>query len=101
MSLAPRSRVRPSEPAPEKPKFRRVRCPNCDKKFEKTKPNRKFCSTQCKNEYARHGSAFGPLKTRITTMIDRRVKELTDKKFAELLRRIQTLEANRNTIEPV
>lgn len=73
-------RFRPNVPTAaqeeKKPKAKRKRCLNCDKLFELTKPNRKFCSTNCKNEFGRHGSAFGPLKTHIETMMNRHTKEL-------------------------
>jgi len=73
-------RFRANVPAPvqdeAKPKLKRRKCLNCDKKFEVTKPNRKFCTTECKNEFGRHGSAFGPLKTHIETMMTRHTKQV-------------------------
>lgn len=73
-------RFRPNVPTPvpaqPKPKLKKKRCRNCDAKFQLTKPNRKFCSTNCKNEFARFGSAFGPLRTHIETMMTRHTKEI-------------------------
>lgn len=50
-------------------RYKRKRCENCDKKFPLTKPNRRFCTTACKNEYGRHGSAFGPLKIKLEKLV--------------------------------
>jgi len=71
MRIPQRTTASPQEsPAPApKPKFPKKRCLNCDKKFEKNRPNRKFCQQSCKDEYNRHGSAFGPLKTRLERII--------------------------------
>src|SRR5271154_2023750 len=71
MRIPQRTTASPQEsPAPTpKKKFPKKRCLNCDKKFEKTKPNRKFCKQDCKDEYNRHGSAFGPLKTRLERIV--------------------------------
>ena len=51
------------------PRYKRKRCRNCDAKFPLTKPNRLFCSTACKNEYGRHGSAFGPLRVKLEKLV--------------------------------
>lgn len=55
------------------PTRKRKRCDNCGEWFPLTKPNRRFCNTQCKNEFGSHGSAFGPLKTKIENLIRKHV----------------------------
>jgi len=54
---------------PEPIRYKRKCCRNCDKKFPVTKPNRMFCTTACKNEYGRHGSAFGPLRIKLEKLV--------------------------------
>lgn len=48
-----------------------------------TKPNRKFCSDDCKNEYNRFGAAYGPLKDKLTKLIEQRVREATRAAFQQ------------------
>lgn len=60
---------------PEPIRYKRKRCRNCDKKFPLTKPNRQFCTTACKNEYGRHGSAFGPLKIKLEKLVRKLVAD--------------------------
>jgi hypothetical protein len=72
----------PTEPA-ALAKFPKSRCKNCPKFFPKTRPNREFCSEDCKNEYNRNGSAFGPLRERLTKLIERRTKEETAARFED------------------
>lgn len=57
-------------------KRKRKRCDNCGEWLELTKVNRRFCNTECKNEFHSHGSAFGPLKTKIETLIRKHVDTL-------------------------
>jgi hypothetical protein len=59
------------------PRYKRKRCRNCDAKFLLTKPNRLFCSTACKNEYGRHGSAFGPLRVKLEKLVRKLVEAET------------------------
>jgi hypothetical protein len=63
-------------------KFPKARCKNCPKFFPKTRPNREFCSQDCKDEFNRHGSAFGPLRERLTKLIEKASKEEAARQFA-------------------
>jgi hypothetical protein len=104
MSTPRRFRANVPTPAQDeaKPKLKRKKCLNCDKKFELTKPNRKFCTTECKNEFGRHGSAFGPLKTHIETMMTRHTRALRAevvKLQRELLLAIDRVVAIENFLE--
>jgi len=45
--------------------------------FPMTKPNRKFCTDNCKTEYNRYGAAYGPLRDKLTKLIAKRVNEET------------------------
>ena len=65
---------------------------NCNAWFPLTKPNRKFCCSKCKDEFGQHGSAFGPLKTRIETMMKRHTNELREQ-ISKLERRVSVLES--------
>jgi hypothetical protein len=58
-------------------------CKNCDKKFIKIRPNHIFCSTECKNEYSRYGSAFGPLKQFLVKLIEKSAGERAAAAVAE------------------
>lgn len=82
MSLAPRSKRRPSEPAPKKT-YGTKKCKNCDRRFTRERANQEFCKiakdgtpSQCKAEFHRNRSAFGPLKGRIEGMIREQTKLL-------------------------
>lgn len=59
--------------------FPRRRCHNCGKLYPLTKPNRRFCSDtgpgNCKAEYNRYGSAFGPIRDYLEKEVQRRSKE--------------------------
>ncbi len=51
-------------------KFKRRRCKNDGVLFLVTKPNREFCSDNCRKEFhANGGNAFGPLKTRLEKLV--------------------------------
>lgn len=67
-------------------KFPKARCKNCPKFFPKTRPNREFCSQDCKDEYNRHGSAFGPLRERLTKLIEKTSKEEAARQFEAVWR---------------
>jgi hypothetical protein len=71
----------PTDPG-ELAKFPKQRCKNCPKFFPKTRRNRAFCSAQCKKEFHEHGSAFGPLKDRLTKLIEQHSKEEAANQFA-------------------
>jgi hypothetical protein len=54
---------------------------NCNALMKPGKITKKFCGPedpgkgQCKNEYHRHGSAFGPLKTRLENLVTKLTRE--------------------------
>lgn len=50
--------------------FPRRHCHNCNAWYRKTRKNKRFCSKECKEEFRRYGSAFGPLKTWLTKLIE-------------------------------
>jgi hypothetical protein len=60
-------------PDPQAPKFPRRRCDNCGKLYPQTKPHKRFCKPECKNEFHQHGAAFGPLKQRLEKLINKEV----------------------------
>ena len=85
MSLSPqvrRERRAQAKKYREPKKFPRRRCWNCDGWFLKTRKNKRFCKASCKDEYNRHGSAFGPLKDYLTKLIQTASKEEAAKQFA-------------------
>jgi hypothetical protein len=63
-------------------KFPRRRCANCNKFFLKIRKNKRFCSRGCKTEFARYGSAFGPLKDYLTKLIESASGGEAEKQFA-------------------
>jgi hypothetical protein len=81
MRLPRQSKTRPSEDATAKT-YGRAKCKNCDQRFIKLRPNQEFCkfkkdgtASNCKNEFHRNRSAFGPLKGKIEGMIREHTKE--------------------------
>jgi len=82
MPLSPRAQAerrarnkRLEDPVPVK----RIRCKNCGKLTEKRKPWAKFCSSSCRHEFARHGSAFGPLKTTLENLVKKWLKDYQER----------------------
>lgn len=71
--MPPKLLAAAAQPAPLPLKFPRRRCDNCGEFYPLTKPNRRFCKTECKKEFHQHGAAFGPLKARIEKMIRKEV----------------------------
>jgi len=66
-------------------RFPRRRCRNCDKPYYLTRKHKKFCTTECKDEFHRHGSAFGPLKNHLTKLIRETGKEEAARQFEAYL----------------
>lgn len=66
-------------------KYPRRRCRNCDALYYRTRPHKKFCSIVCKDEYHKYGSAFGPLKTYLTNLIQKAGKEEAARQFEAYL----------------
>lgn len=77
------------------PKGRHIRCRNCGKRspVPETVKIKLFCSPGCKAEYHRHGSAFGPLKTRLENLVRKYFKEIAQDRVAALEKRVAELEA--------
>lgn len=66
-------------------KLPRRRCLNCNGWFLKTRKNKKFCKKECKDEYNRYGSAFGPLKEWIGKLIEKLSKETFERRLRVFL----------------
>ena len=87
---------------------RRKRCRNCDQFMGPGKPTKKFCGPkdpgkgECKNEYHRNGgTAFGPLKSRLETLVTKLSREESKKlrdRVDQLERRVQELEEPAPTV---
>ncbi|MBF6570486.1 MAG: hypothetical protein IVW54_16590 [Candidatus Binataceae bacterium] len=67
-------------------KLRRRRCLNDGVLFPMTRKNRRFCKRECKDEYHRYGSAFGPLRDWLQKRIDQASKANFDQKFLAMLK---------------
>ena len=73
----------------EPEKKRRKRCDNCGGFFYRNRKNQRFCKKQCKDEFHRCGSAFGPLKDWLL----KQVREMAFDHFRLLEERIRKLES--------
>jgi hypothetical protein len=69
----------------ERPEIRRHACLNDGKLYWKTRPNKKFCSRKCKEEFNRYGSAFGPLRDWLTKLIEKNAKGEAVRQFTAYL----------------
>ena len=65
---------------------------NCPERFPMTKVNRKFCSDKCRLEYHRYGAAYGPLRDKLTKLIDETIADRYKQDIATLERRVAQLE---------
>lgn len=64
-------------------RYGRKRCDNCGAWFPLTRPKRRFCKDECKDEFHYHGSAFGPLKIRLEKLVANLAAEaITPKRLA-------------------
>lgn len=45
---------------------------------------KKFCNDECRNEFHKHGSAFGPLKGRLETLVKRWTREMEKRLMATI-----------------
>jgi hypothetical protein len=71
----------PDAPVPVavKIKFRQRRCGNCNILYQPVRNNQKFCTKnkgQCRKEFHRYGSSYGPLKTGLEKTIDKKYAAL-------------------------
>lgn len=80
----PDRRKAPTDPG-ELAKLPKKRCKNCPKFFPVTRANREFCSVECKDEFHRHGSAFGPLKERLTRLIETNARQQAGQQLSDLI----------------
>jgi len=90
------------ETSPGKPAPRRIRCQNCftlTPKNTKGNQQKRFCSNTCRYEFNRHGSAFGPLKSKIEAMIRIETRPLK-KRIVALENELLELKATIRETEP-
>lgn len=77
-------------------------CDNCGKRWPRLNPetqkpwkkNKRFCDDECKTEFHKHGSAFGPLKdtvVRIAAEQARKASRVTDEALAGVLATIERM----------
>lgn len=72
----------PTHPeVPSKRSKRRRRCRNCGELFEPKRSWQHFCREACKAEFHRYGSAFGPLKERLTKLVRSIVRPIIDEEI--------------------
>lgn len=57
-----------------------------------TKVNRKFCSDKCRLEYHRYGAAYGPLRDKLTKLIDETIADCYGENLGALEARMDRLE---------
>lgn len=81
----------PIEETPGPKILRRRRCDNCNRLYRPTKEDQRFCRDAvkgkpnfCRYEFHKHGSAFGPLKTRLEKLCLQTIKGEVAKIRAEL-----------------
>jgi len=57
---------------------KRARCENCHALYRPNprRPKQKFCSDNCRKEFHRYGSSYGPLKTGLHKAIDKKYADL-------------------------
>lgn len=59
--------------------FKRRRCENCNALYQPTREDQRFCrkdGDNCRKEFHRYGSSYGPLKTGLHKAIDKKVIDL-------------------------
>jgi hypothetical protein len=97
---------RPRKPPIDPATLPKRRCKNCPKFFPLTKPNRGFCSQQCKSQFHNYGSAYGTLKQTLENLILKRAREQAKAGFESYVKNdlgTDLLRAgflNRHRIEP-
>jgi hypothetical protein len=73
MSL-PQTTSKASSVAPQRTNVPRKRCKNCPRGFRQNRPWQEFCSTTCRREFHRNGSAQVEFKETLTTYIEKEVE---------------------------
>lgn len=68
----------------DEPNYPTKRCLNCPKFFKQTKPHKKFCSMQCKDQFNKFGGAYGKLKEKLFAEIAKQVREETQRELQDL-----------------
>jgi hypothetical protein len=66
---------------PTKKQFKRRRCDNCNRLYLPVRADQRFCRElpdrdKCRKEYWRYGSSYGPLKTGLRKVIEKKYEEL-------------------------
>jgi hypothetical protein len=83
----------------EPKKFPRKRCQNCGGFMPiltaRAHRVKKFCGKTCKDEFHRHGSAFGPLKATLENLVKRWLKDYRK----EVNRRLDAIEERITVME--
>lgn len=84
----------------EAKKLRRRRCRNCDVLFQPSQETHWFHTDQCRYEFHKHGSAFGPLKIKLEKLVVKMMRaemqsfnetvKLLDRRITELERDLKS-----------
>ena len=101
-----RTRLKQPAAAPAKT-FGIKKCKNCDRRFVRHRKNQLFCKvlpngepSNCKGEFHRNRSAFGPLKGRIEGFIREQTKDLR-KRVSELEQIVAGIQIARQPDQPI
>jgi hypothetical protein len=90
-----RKRATAKKTKPKKRKF--GRCPNCDKRFEKTRPNKKFCTGPCKDEWHNTGGvSFAKYAAVVETRVNRAERRLREEMRAQVSKEIRQAKRDMN-----
>lgn len=95
MPLSPAVR-RDRRAAAQPPKnFPRKHCANCNRLFPVTQPKRKFCCSNCKDQFHNFGSAFGPLRCTLENLVAKWLRDFrkeTEARFKAIEGRLTMIE---------
>lgn len=83
------------------PKRKRIHCHNCNKLFVPQKPWAKFCKENCRKEFHRYGSSYGPLKTGLERAIEKKYAALKKDFFAEIKDQSRRIDRVERMIDPL
>lgn len=65
---------------------------NCPKFFKQTRPNKKFCSTACKDQFNKFGGAYGKLKEKLFAEISKEIRRQLNEELPDIKARLDSLE---------
>jgi len=74
-----KTRKQAQEPRAPKKTFKRRRCENCNRLYAPIREDQRFCQhdgDNCRKEFHRYGSSYGPLKTGLHKAIDKKYDAL-------------------------